>query len=125
MKYLRELTIVIAIYLFSDFISSSLNLALPGNILGMLLLLLMLITGIIKVTEVENIANFFLNHLSFFFSPAGVGLISSMETLKSSFIEIVIICITTTIFILIITGKTVEFIQKLMTKGGKSNDRNN
>ena len=125
MKYLRELTIIISIYLFSDFISNSLDLPLPGNILGMLLLLLMLITGVIKVTQVESIANFFLEHLSFFFIPAGVGLISSMETLKSSFIEIIFICIVTTLFIMVITGKTVELIQRLSTKEEKNNDRNN
>ena len=111
MKYLRELLIKLSIYLAGEFVSRFFNLPIPGNITGMLILLALLYFKIIDVKKVENISNFFLNHLPFFFIPAGVGLINSMGILKDSWFQILLVSVITTVFIIIITGYTVEKIQ--------------
>lgn len=110
MKILRESIIILSIYLIGEILSKSLSLPIPGNILGMLLLLLLLCTKVIKVNQIESISNFFLDHLAFFFIPAGVGLLTSFNLIKDSLVIILIICIITTSIVLVITGKVVELI---------------
>ena len=104
MKIFREFIIILILYFIGDFISKILNIPIPGNILAMILLFLCLCTGVIKLEKVQDISSFFLDHLAFFFIPAGVGLINSFDSIKSSAIQIIIICIITTIIVMSVTG---------------------
>lgn len=121
MKLFREAIIILGIYLIGELISKSFSLPLPGNILGMIILLILLCTKIVKVENVENVSDFFLSHLAFFFIPAGVGLISSFPSLKSSLIPILLICIVTTAIVIVVTGLIVQFI--INSKSSKMNNR--
>ena len=54
MKLFREAIVIFGIYLMGELISGLLNLPIPGNILGMLILLLLLcIKVIIKLASLE------------------------------------------------------------------------
>lgn len=113
MKLFRETIIILGIYLLGELISKGLSLPLPGNILGMIILLILLCTNIIKIEKIENISSFFLDHLSFFFIPAGVGLISSFNSIKDSILSILLLCIITTIIVLLTTGYVVQGMIKI------------
>lgn len=125
MKFFRESILILVIYFAGELISKLLNIPLPGNIIGMILLFLLLTTNVIKVEKVENLANFFLDHLAFFFIPASVGLMTSFASLKGSISKIIILCILTTIIVISVTGVTVEFIckNKSTNKNTKDNTR--
>ena len=110
MKFFRESILLLFIYLVSEIISKLLNLPVPGSIIGMILLFVLLTSNIIKVEKVENLANFFLDHLAFFFIPASVGLMTSFASLRSSIFKIILLCILTTIIVISVTGLTVQFI---------------
>lgn len=120
MKFFRESILLLSIYFVGEIISKGLNLPIPGNIIGMILLFILLSTNVLKVEKVENLANFFLDHLAFFFIPAAVGLMTSFASLKGSIFKIILLCILTTIIVISVTAVTVEFICKR-----KSNEKNN
>ena len=120
MKFFRESILLLSIYFVGEIISKGLNLPIPGNIIGMILLFILLSTNVLKVEKVENLANFFLDHLAFFFIPAAVGLMTSFSSLKGSIFKIILLCILTTIIVISVTAVTVEFICKR-----KSNGKNN
>ena len=122
MKFFRESILLLSIYFAGEILSKFLNLPIPGNIVGMILLFVLLTSNIIKVEKVENLANFFLDHLAFFFIPAGVGLMNSFADIKSSALKILIICIVTTIIVMAVTGLTVQFI---INKFGNKNKSDN
>ena len=113
MKYLRELLIIIGIYILGLIITEAFNLIIPGNIVGMIILLILLLPKGIDIKAIENTANFLLNHLAFFFIPAGVSLMNSLGIIKDNWIGILFVSIITTFIIFVVTGKTVEYIQKL------------
>ncbi|MGL5151326.1 MAG: CidA/LrgA family protein [Clostridium sp.] len=110
MKLFREGIIIVGIYLLGELISATLNLPIPGNILGMMILLIALILRLIRVEQIENIVKFFLSHLAFFFIPAGVGLMTSLNIIRDTGTSVLIICVITTIIVIGVTGKVVEFI---------------
>lgn len=116
MKIFREAIIILGIYLVGELISKGFSIPLPGNIIGMIILLVLLCTKVIKVEKIENISTFFLDHLSFFFIPAGVGLISSFSSIKDSLIYILLLCLITTAIVIISTGIIVQFIIKIKEK---------
>ena len=116
MKIFREFLIILVLYFIGELLAETLNIPIPGNIIAMILLFLSLCTGIIKVEKVDTISNFFLDHLAFFFIPAGVGLMNSFDSIKSSAIQIVIICIVTTIIFMAVTGIVVQFTSNMLSK---------
>ena len=126
MNILKETTIIIAIYFLGEILSKTIISFIPGNILGMLILLLLLITKVIKLEAIANISKFFLENLAFFFIPAGVGLMASIGLIKGSIIKILLICIISTIIVMGATALTIDFIIKVKErKGGKYSEGNN
>ena len=119
MKIFREAIIILGIYLIGELISKGFSLPLPGNILGMIILLTLLCTNVIKIEKVENISTFFLDHLAFFFIPAGVGLISSFDSIKDSLVYILLLCLITTAIVIVSTGTVVQYIMKIKNKNIK------
>ena len=124
MKIFRESIIILGIYLIGELISKFFKLPLPGNIIGLIILLTLLCTNIIKVEKVETVSTFFLDHLAFFFIPAGVGLLSSFDTIKSSLVSILILCLITTAIVIVCTGIIVQYIIGIQTKKAKKGFEN-
>jgi holin-like protein len=78
----------------------------------MIILFISLCTGIIKVNMLEDISKFLLDHLSFFFIPAGVGILAYMDVLKKNLVFIIIIATLTTILVMVVTGHVVQFLAR-------------
>lgn len=116
MKIFRESIIILGIYLIGELISKGFSLKIPGNILGMLILLLLLCANVIKVEKVDTISNFFLDHLAFFFIPAAVGVINSFDAIKNSLVNILLLCIITTSISVVVTGLVVQLAIKFNKK---------
>ena len=116
MKIFREAIIILGIYLVGELISKGFSLPLPGNIIGMIILLVLLFAKVIKVEKIESISTFFLDHLSFFFITAGVGLISSFSSIKDSLIYILLLCLITTAIVVISTGTIVQYVIRIKEK---------
>lgn len=124
MKLFREALIVFGIYLIGEVIVALTHIPIPGNIIGLLLLFIGLCTKIIKVSQVETLTNFFLDHLAFFFLPAGVSLMNSLGIIKASILQIIIVCVITTAITIASTGLIVQFIVNLLNKKKKGIEKN-
>ncbi|MBK5239943.1 CidA/LrgA family protein [Clostridium sp.] len=118
MKLLRELLIILVIYFVGEILTEFFNLPVPGNIMGMILLVILLCTNVVKLEMVDTVANFLLDHLAFFFIPAGVGILTSLVVIKDSFIRLLIVCFISTIVTIAVTALIVEFMTK-EKKGAK------
>jgi len=64
-----------AIFGVSNVVVTRLHLRVPGNIVGMLLLLALLSTGVVQERWVAAAAGLLTKHLAFFFIPIAVGLV--------------------------------------------------
>ena len=73
-KYLGQLAILWTIYLLGDLLASLTDLPIPANVIGIVILFGLLCLGIVKIEQVEGVADFLLKHLVFFFIPIVAGL---------------------------------------------------
>lgn len=112
MKIIRQLAIILIICFLGELLRRVFNLPIPGNVIGMIVLIICLCTGMIKVEAIEDISKFLLNHLAFFFLPAGVGLLTSIGVLKSCWQDIVFIALISTIVVMVATGVTVQLFKR-------------
>jgi holin-like protein len=69
-----QVALLWVVFAVSTLAVSRLQLPVPGNIVGMLLLFTLLSTGIVKERWIAGAANVLTKHLAFFFIPIAVGL---------------------------------------------------
>ena len=112
MKYLRQLMIVLIPYIIGVALQIIFNLPIPGSVIGLILLFLGLQIGIIKVEMIEELCEFLLSNMSFFFIPAGVGLMTAFGVLKGKWIPFIIIVVFSTCIVWIVTALVVKFLRK-------------
>ncbi len=90
----------------------STGLKLPPSIVGMILLLLLLMTGAVKLKDVEDVGNFFNKNIAFFFVPAGVAIMAYFNLLASNLWTILISTIVSIVLVLMVTGWTHQILRK-------------
>lgn len=111
MKLLRQFAIVLVICFLGEVLHKLLNIPVPGNVIGMILLLTGLLSGVIKLEAIEEISEFLLKHLAFFFVPAGVGIIASFNIMKGNWFKILAVILISTLIVMITTGITVQSLK--------------
>ena len=116
MKALKELGIITGILFIGHLIQQIGKLPMPGTVLGMIILLLCLLSGILKLEKIETVAQFFLDHLTFLFIPGGVGLISSLDLIREKWLPILIVIVLSTALVIAATGLTVQLLKNLRKK---------
>lgn len=114
MKYLRQFAIILVICFAGEVLNRLFNIPIPGNVIGMVILLAALLSGVIKVEAIEDVTEFMLKHLAFFFVPAGIGIISSFDIIKAKLLSMLAVILLSTVVVIVTTGITVQFL-----KGGK------
>ena len=110
MVLLRQAGLVLAVLFLGELISRGTGIPVPGNVMGMMLMLAALITGLIKLEMISKVSDFLLKHLAFFFIPAGVGLINSLDLLGAQWMGILAVTLLSTVLVMGVTGLTVQWL---------------
>lgn len=110
LKIILQIAFLYALSLLGGIIVDFLHVPLPGSIIGLIILLVLLHTGIVRKEYVADGAGFLLPILTLLFIPATVGVVNYPELLSWLGVSLLIITIISTIFSLSVTAK---FAQKL------------
>lgn len=116
MNYLKQLGVLLACCVAGDALSLLLRGALPGNVLGLALLLLLLVFGRVRPHQVEGTADFLLQNMAFFFLPACLGVLEIFEQIKSEVLAILAVCVLTTLCTAAATALTVHLVCRLQRR---------
>ena len=123
MHYLKQFTIIIAISAVSELLALFIPLPIPASIYGMSLLFLLLMTGVLKLKQVESAANLLLGIMPALFVVSGAGLITSYEQIAENFASWVAVNVGSNIVILATTGLlALLLIRKKKAKEAEGND---
>ena len=125
MHYLKQFTVIIAISAVSELLAIFIPLPIPASIYGMslLFLFLLLMTGVLKLQQVENAANLLLGIMPALFVVSGAGLITSYGQIAEHFFGWVAVNIGSTIVILATTGILAQgLIRRKKAKEAGGND---
>ena len=116
MKYIKQLTIIITISLLGEVLSQVLPFSIPASVYGLFLMLAALMTKIIKVEHVKETSDFLMDIMPIMFVPASVGLMVRWGLLKEILIPALIVSILGTLIVMVVSGKTVDGIMRLVSK---------
>lgn len=116
MKIIKQVGIIFSVCFISVVIESCLPFAFPASVIGMLLLLVCLLTGLLKMEHIREKSDFLLNNMAFFFIPAGVNVINYLDILKDNWLPILLICTVTTVITFAATAYSIRFTMKLLAR---------
>lgn len=119
LRFLAQIALLWAIYQVGNFLAEKSHLPVPGNVLGMIILFLLLLTGMIRIEWIEGGADFLLKHLAFFFIPIAVGLMQWIGLFQLSGAQLLLsIVLGTAVCVVVMNSVTGVLVRFRSQKGG-------
>lgn len=116
MRIPSQLAIIFAICLAGEFLHRIVGVPLPGNIIGMVLLLILLCLKVLKPEQISGVSGFFLNHLPLFFLPPSIAIMAVGDDILAKWPLLLVLCITFTLVTIAAGGLTTQFLIRLQEK---------
>lgn len=111
MSIYKGLTIIFGFYFLGEVTVELVELPVPGNVLGMIFLVVALATGAIDLNDVEKEAELFVDNMSIMFIPPGVGIMLYFGLLRAELLPIVGALVLSFLITIVLTGKIVEVLR--------------
>lgn len=120
MKYIHQFLIIITISFIGELLSTLLPFPIPASVYGLIIMLICLFTKIIKLNQIENVADWLIIIMPLLFVPSAVSLINVADTLLQDILIISVITLVSTIIVMVVTGKIAQLIieRKEQNKNG-------
>ncbi|PLX99396.1 MAG: CidA/LrgA family protein [Desulfuromonas sp.] len=109
---LKGFAILLMVQFAGELLVSWAGIPIPGNVAGMVILLLSLLAGIFKVEWIEEAADLLLSHLALFFVPAGVGVMVYFDLIASQWLPICVSMVISTFVVMAVTGWVEEKLER-------------
>lgn len=122
MIYLKQFGIILAIAFIGELLHFLIPFPIPASIYGTIILFACLELGIIKLKSVKKISSFLIEIMPIMFIPAAVGLMASWGILKENWLGYILITVSTTILVMVVSGKVTQFIIRRSGKGGETDE---
>ena len=123
MRFIRQFLIIIFVSFLGEVLKSVLPLPIPASIYGLVIMLALLVSKVIKLEQVEGASMFLIDIMPLMFIPSSAGLIDVWPNLKPVLLPILIITLVSTILVMVVSGKVTEFIIRLdKCKNKKGNE---
>ncbi|MFQ7798198.1 MAG: CidA/LrgA family protein [Coprobacillus cateniformis] len=108
MKYIHQFLIIMAISFIGELLSL-LPLPVP-SVYGLFILLICLFTGIIKLKDIEDVADWLILIMPVLFVPSAVSLMNVGDELLGDIVVIGVVLVVSTIVVMVTTGKVAQLI---------------
>ncbi|MFA5517280.1 MAG: CidA/LrgA family protein, partial [Desulfuromonadales bacterium] len=108
----RGFAILLLLQFLGEVISLQLHLPIPGNVIGMGLLLAALTAKIVRLEWIEDAAELLLSNFALFFIPAGVGVMVYFDLIRREWLPIGAALVFSTFAVMAVTGWTERWLEK-------------
>lgn len=113
---LQGMVLLLLFQFVGEGISNYFAMPIPGNVIGMALMLGALSAGWVKLEWLQDAADLLLSYMAMFFVPAGVGVMLYFELIGREWLPIVAGTIISTFVVMAVTG----WCEKLLDKHDES-----
>ena len=109
-KFLKQTARILAISFVGEVLKAVIPLPIPASVYGLVILLVLLCTGLLRVSQVREAALFLIEIMPVMFIPAAVGLTDAWPSLAPVFWPVVITVVFTTVLVMAVTGRATQFV---------------
>ena len=122
MRYMKQFGIILAVTCVGDFLNFALPLPIPGSIYGLVIMLILLITGVVKIYHVKDSAEFLIDIMPMMFIPAAVGLLVAWKELRPVLIPVLVTTFVSTVVVMAVTGRVAQAVMRLRKRETSKTD---
>lgn len=122
MNLMGELTLIFGVCLVGEGLAAVLPIPVPASVIGMVLLMLLLLTGVVKDHHIRVASGGLVANMAFFFVPSFVGTMEHIELLIKQAVPLLLIVGLTTPLVYLVTGWTVQWMMRLSRRGEEHHD---
>ena len=116
LKVITQLLFLIGLWWISDFIQKLFHLPISAGVIGLILLLFALMSGMMKLVWIKAGADFILAELVLMFIPCVVGLVKYKQLFLTQGWQLILAVVLGTICVMVMTAYSVHFGFKLERK---------
>lgn len=110
MKFIIQFSIILFLSFIGELLSSFIPLPIPGSIYGLIILLILLCTKVIKLHHVKEVSDFLIEIMPLMFIPVTVGIMDSYKVLTHLLPEIIIAATIITAVVMGVSGVVTQFV---------------
>lgn len=110
MKYLYQIGIIGAVSLAGELLKAVLPFPVPASVYGLVLMLVLLCTGVIKLSWIEETADYMLLIMPVLFIEPSVKLMTSFDLLEGRVLTFVLTCMVSWAVVMIVTGRVTQAV---------------
>ena len=110
MKYIRQLSIILLITFIGEILHAALPFPVPAGIYGLMLMLALLLTGVLKLEQVEASGQFLVSIMPVMFIPSAAGLIDSWPMLQEFLLPFLLVTLISTWIVMGVSGRITQAI---------------
>ena len=104
MKYVKQLTIILGVTFIGEILHFLLPLPIPASIYGLLLMLILLCTKVLKVDSLKETSSFLLEAMPIMFTPPAAEIINQWGIIKPVLFPAIIMIVVVTAVVMGVTG---------------------
>lgn len=117
MKHLSQITLILAVSFLGELLGYLIPLPIPGSIYGLVLMFILLLTGVIKLSQVKKTGDLLLSLMPIMFVAPGVGLIKKFDACAEFLVPILITATLSTFIVMAVSGCVTDALIKLKSRG--------
>ena len=120
---LLQLLIIFAFLAIGELVVWLTDVPIPSSIIGLLLLTAALHLKIVKLRQVEGVADFLVKNLGFFFVPAGIGVMVHFDLIAQQWMPIVVASVVSIVVVLGVTGWVHQICRRYFSRNEHSDGK--
>ncbi|AJP56026.1 Holin-like protein CidA [Pandoraea vervacti] len=106
---LWQIALLMGIYLAADAASRHFHLPLPGGVLGLLVVVALLMSGVLKTEKIKRGADWFLAEMILFFVPLVAAVMQYTDLLRQEGLQLLAVIGVGTVLVMVSTALAVDF----------------
>lgn len=112
MKYLKQFAIILTISFLGEILNSLIPLPVPASIYGIIIMLTLFFTGILKTDHVKQASSFLIEIMPIMFLPPAVGIVQVWDIIKPSWLSFLILSVASTVIVMAVAGLVTQGVIK-------------
>lgn len=116
MKYIHQITLILAISFGGELLHHIIPLPIPGSIYGLIGLFLLLTTGAVKLSQVKDVGDFLITLMPLMFVAPIVALINYFDDCREFIVPMLLVATVSTTLVMVVTGRVSQAIIRARDK---------
>lgn len=110
MKYIKQTGIILLISFAGELLHYFIPLPVPASIYGLVIMLVLLISGILKPNAVRETSSFLIEIMPLMFIPAATGIMNSWNIIRPQLIPYILLIVVSLVTVMAVSGLVTQTV---------------